>query len=581
MTAGEKRFAQRLESKLEDDYYCWYEVPLGGKKNLHPDFIILNPRRGVVVLEVKDWKPDNIQSINRNHVMLLTADGPVQKTNPMEQARHYAEQVSNILSRDPQLVSKTNGRLVFPWTYGVVLTNITRKVFDQGGLADVIPEHRVICQDEMLESVDPLAFQEQLWQMFTIGNFNMLSLPQVERIRWHLFPEIRLPYRQASLFEASKDDAEPAEIPDLIKVMDLQQEQLARSLGEGHRVIHGVAGSGKTMILGYRAQYLAETCSRPILILCYNKILARRLRAWMESTGVKEKVCVATFHSWCWDQLRTFNIGLPTAERNTNEYFDEMVQMVIQAADKKQIPTGQYDAVLIDEGHDFRPEWFKLVVQMVNPQSSSLLVLYDDAQSIYDTHKKSKFSFKNVGIQATGRTKILKINYRNTQEVLDCATTFAQEILAQRESDEDGVPTIAPVSAGRIGPKPIRIKLPTLLDEAQFIAKALQDAHKEGIAWKEMAILYRHWHPTGKAIESALKRSRVPYAWKDGVTFNDSTEKVSILPFQSSKGLEFELVAIPGIEIENNADLDEAKLLYVAMTRSTSRLIITSTEMAA
>ena len=40
--------------------------------------------------------------------------------------------------------------------------------------------------------------------------------------------------------------------------MDLQQEQLARSMGEGHRVIHGVAGSGKTMILGYRAQYLAK-----------------------------------------------------------------------------------------------------------------------------------------------------------------------------------------------------------------------------------------------------------------------------------------------------------------------------------
>ena len=27
------------------------------------------------------------------------------------------------------------------------------------------------------------------------------------------------------------------------RVMDLQQEQLARSMGEGHRVIHGVAGS--------------------------------------------------------------------------------------------------------------------------------------------------------------------------------------------------------------------------------------------------------------------------------------------------------------------------------------------------
>jgi hypothetical protein len=46
--------------------------------------------------------------------------------------------------------------------------------------------------------------------------------------------------------------------------MDLQQEQLARSMGEGHRVIHGLAGSGKTTILrmNYRntAQIMAVAC---------------------------------------------------------------------------------------------------------------------------------------------------------------------------------------------------------------------------------------------------------------------------------------------------------------------------------
>ena len=44
--------------------------------------------------------------------------------------------------------------------------------------------------------------------------------------------------------------------------MDLQQEKLARSVGDGHRVIHGVAGSGKNMILGYRAEYcwMVQTC---------------------------------------------------------------------------------------------------------------------------------------------------------------------------------------------------------------------------------------------------------------------------------------------------------------------------------
>ena len=73
--------------------------------------------------------------------------------------------------------------------------------------------------------------------------------------------------------------------------MDLQQEQLARSLGEGHRVIHGVAGSGKTLILAYRCQHLAETL-QSVLVLCYNVALAAKLRALMKEKGLDHRVTV-------------------------------------------------------------------------------------------------------------------------------------------------------------------------------------------------------------------------------------------------------------------------------------------------
>jgi hypothetical protein len=84
-----------------------------------------------------------------------------------------------------------------------------------------------------------------------------LSLPQLDRVRWNMFPEVRV-QTQGALFDDNDADAE---LPSIMRVMDLQQEQLARSLGDGHRVIHGVAGSGKTMILGYRAEYLAKACT--------------------------------------------------------------------------------------------------------------------------------------------------------------------------------------------------------------------------------------------------------------------------------------------------------------------------------
>ena len=57
MTPGEKRLARRLESLLEDDYLVWYDIPVGSKRR-YPDFIVLHPSRGLLFLEVKDWKPE-------------------------------------------------------------------------------------------------------------------------------------------------------------------------------------------------------------------------------------------------------------------------------------------------------------------------------------------------------------------------------------------------------------------------------------------------------------------------------------------------------------------------------------------
>lgn len=578
MTAGERRFAQRLEAKLEEDYLCWFDVPLG-PGNSHPDFIVLHPSRGLLILEVKDWKPETIQSITRTEASILTPTGLKHVLSPLEQARQYAHAAVKVLEKDVQLTfsnGSQQGRLVFPWSYGVVLANISRKVFDASGLAEVLEPSRVICQDEMVESVEAEDFQARLWGMFTLRFRGVISLPQLDRVRWHLFPEIRLPVQaQEQLF--GNEDVEPVALPDLMRVMDLQQEQLARSLGGGHRVIHGVAGSGKTLILGYRAEQLAKVCVKPILVLCYNKTLAGRLSHWMSSKGVGDKVHVRSFHSWCFSQLHAYHIDAPASNSDTAAAMSELVQTVIRGAERGQIPSGQYEAVLIDEGHDFRPEWLKLVVQMVDPRTNSLLVLYDDAQSIYDAGGKKNFSFKSVGIQAQGRTTVLKVNYRNTQEILKFAAQFAKELLTASDASEDGVPRIAPISAGRSGQAPVVINLPTLNDEGAWIAKRLQQEHENGTPWRDMAILYRHYDPVCKTIRAELRKAGVPNTWKDDVTFGEAQDTVKLIPFHSSKGLEFPVIVIPGTDLSRSTEPseEEARLLYVAMTRATSRLVVT------
>ena len=585
MTSGEKRLAERLQQKLENDYLLWWDVPIGPKQT-RPDFVVVHPRRGALILETKDWHLETIRKATREYFEILDSGTGQPKVviSPLQQARHCAIQVINALERDPQLVQGDGphqGKLAFPWGHGVVFTRITRKQFDAAGLGDALPGHLVICQDEMVETVDAEAFQQRLWNMFPHSFGRAISLPQLDRIRWILFPEIRVPQQQ-NLFG---DEAQTEEdLPDIMRVMDLQQEQLARSLGDGHRVIHGVAGSGKTMILGYRAEHLAQTQtagSKPILVLCYNEPLGVKLAAGMETKGLQDRVHVRHFHKWCRDQLVTYNL-LPEDVNKwpVGKAMEELVLRVIKGVDDKHIPAGQYHAVLIDEGHDFAPEWLKLVTQMVDPSTNSLLLLYDDAQSIYDRGQKRNFSLKSVGIQAPGRTTILKINYRNTRQILQLAHRVAGDMLTPEDAkDEDGIPLLKPLSCGREGPEPIVIDLPTLPERAARVAELLADQHAQGHAWGEMAVLCRH-HDEMELCADALKRRRLPYRMrKRAGDFKPEEDSIKLMTMHASKGLEWPVVAVVTSEearkakdVEKDGTL-EARLVYVASTRATTRLI--------
>jgi hypothetical protein len=571
MTQGERRTAERLEQKLDDDYLVWYDVPVG-PKHAHPDFVVLHPRRGLLILEVKDWRLETIRAANKQTWEILAQGVPKTVPSPIEQARHYAHQVVDALAKDQRLTN-ADGKVAFPWSYGVVLTHITRRQFEAAELHFAIEPHRVICGDEMTATVEAEDFQSRLWSMFPTLMRGALSLPQIDRVRWILFPEVRV-NTQIGLFSADEEASDT--LPDIMRVMDLQQEQLARSLGEGHRVIHGVAGSGKTMILSYRAEYLAKASanSKPILVLCYNQPLAVKLDAVITAKGLAAKVHVRNFHKWCRQQLVAFGQALPA---QGPDMFDQMVSGVIRGVDRGQIPSGQYQAVLIDEGHDFEAAWLKLAAQMVDPATNSLLLLYDDAQSIYQRRRAQQFSFKSLGIQAQGRTTILKINYRNTRQILQTASMVAADLLRPEDSADDGVPLVQPVSCGRDGHAPVVIRLPSLRDEAVKIAELLSAAHQEGYAWGDMAIICRHYSEMERCA-AVLRYRQLPHEVRKGSgTFNPLADTIKILTMHVSKGLEFPVVAVSGaghMPEEGHDEAEEARLFYVAATRATQRLII-------
>lgn len=583
MQSGERRFARRLEAALEDDYLCWYEASVG-EKNQRPDFTVLHPGRGILVLEVKDWKLETIRGGDRNAFTIQTNSGLKTVSNPLEQARQYAHRIINLLERDPQLQQhqgRHQGKLCFPYGYGVVFSNLTRPQLRKLGMDEVVDPRLILCKEDLSPSVDAETFQQKLWNMFNYQFCTKLSQPQIDRVRWHLWPEVRVEPAQDGLFDEKANDKESCaqlNIPDIIKVMDYQQEQLARSLGEGHRVIHGVAGSGKTMILGYRCLHLAKLLHKPILVLCFNVTLAAKLRSYTRFHQIDDKVSVSHFHDWCAEQLRTYQVEVP---HGPEAYFERQVTSVIRGVEAGQIPRAQYGAVLIDEAHDFQPEWLKLVTGMVDPETDSLLLLYDDAQSIYKKDNLG-FTLSSVGVQARGRTTILKLNYRNTRQILEVAYRFAHNSIQAHEADDDGLPIIQPEAAGVDGLPPVLRSFSNKQQESEFIIRCLQKWHVAGKSWRDIGVVYRS-QSTGIRLAKALESAGIPYLLTHDkaskASYSIEEDRINLLTMHSSKGLEFPTVIVAGVgekTFDKEEQAHEVRLLYIAMTRAMEQLLITT-----
>lgn len=61
--AGERNVLHQLKRCLSDDYMVWHNVPVGPKAR-QPDFVILSPRQGMLILEVKHWKRTTLVEAN-------------------------------------------------------------------------------------------------------------------------------------------------------------------------------------------------------------------------------------------------------------------------------------------------------------------------------------------------------------------------------------------------------------------------------------------------------------------------------------------------------------------------------------
>lgn len=555
VTPGERRVFVALRDHLPEDYLVYYDIAVDDR---HPDFIIVGPDLGLVVLEVKDWRLKSILEVTADRVRLRQGkDGELEVGHPARQVRDYLLRTVDALKRRPRLC--VDNQLCCGWGAGIVLPYVTPDDARAPSLFGPSLEE-TLGPGLVLTGAD-LTRERLLPRLRGLipprGTARgALDAQQIDEIRGVLHPEIRIGWGATG--------------EEIVRAMDLEQERLARTLGEGHRLLRGVAGSGKTVVLICRVRHLlAQHPDWRILVVCYNRVLAN----WLHKTIGDKRVEVSTFDTWCRQQLKAADVDVPEPPGRGpqwDEFWVETVpQLLSKAFDEKRVPTAAYQAILVDEGQDFADTWYRLLLRALDPEANRLFIALDSSQNIY----RRRISWRSLGIQIAGRTKVLKRNYRNTRPILSAAYAMVHELDAAEADPAELVSSLlVPDQALREGAAPEVEQLDSAADVREHARDWIGARLARGVSPEDVLVL-GHNRLGMEKIAGWLEGQQIPASFLPDRRV-DGTVGVSTI--HSSKGLDAGHVLILNAhELDGLRTREEGRrLLYIGMTRAREELCV-------
>jgi len=562
-TSGERSFFARVETFIEkynNEIIGYIEPEIGG---FRPDFLLLSPSFGVVVVEIKDYLGDKLEAISKSGEWSYNKNGDIISVkNPFDQVYQYWRTLQDKVnfSRFPE------GSNV-PVIQLVCFSQISESGRVAKELKRITPQRVNVCFKETVG-------RNKKFKIFIksiLPTDVNLSPSHFDVLRGNVVPFCRLP----TLNHA--DIREAITVSDPPKLLDRVQEETTLKLGSGHRLIFGVAGSGKTVILVARVKYLAERHPDwKILVLCYNRLLKDAIYQMIIPQDYDADITIKTFHGW----LRScmLNSSMVYAHKyleaeqrakisgNMNDFFKNKVPQLMDGLFRSlQEGSIQYDAIFIDEAQDFEKKWFELVMPTLNPRTNALLITCDGVQGIY---ARKQFYWSDVGIKARGRVKRLSKSYRIPQKVGKITQSVLPNSISKLLDTQDEFIVIK-----EFGKHQGEVEL-MLFDNRREEAKSLVNElltlppQKIVILFKYNIQKHNYIHP----IFDELRARRIQWSSMD--KFAKGGNGIYVGTIHSTKGLECNTIVIP--EVNTYKSDKDRQLLYVGITRSLHTVILTS-----
>ncbi|OZG70934.1 hypothetical protein BTA51_23870 [Hahella sp. CCB-MM4] len=543
---AEAKVYRALRDKLPKEYVVFFQVGWilrreeEQAKDGETDFLVCHPNQGYLCIEVKgggvgfDANSNEWFSIDRHQIK-----HPIK--NPINQALRAKYSIRSKLNEYPQWHNLNLGNVLRGHTV----------FFPDLGNPNALgrPDMPTTLIGSARTLHDPKSWIDKAFAYWgnDAGNFSPIDRRGIDVMR-EVFARS---FVVAPIIASQLVDQEAQRLmltQDQVRILDFLRS---------HRrvAVSGGAGTGKTVLALEKARRLASEGFKTLLT-CYNRQLADHLSSSCAGTSNLE---VMSFHQLCYRQVKKANqmsgrdlIAEAKVTYPGKDLYD--VQLPNAFAYSLEIIPSRYDAIVCDEGQDFREEyWVPLELSMSDYERAPLYVFYDDNQNIYA--RAGTFPIREEPFTLTA-------NCRNTAPIHEAVYKHYKGVPVS-PPNIDGDDVLFEMSSGRDA-------------QAVKISSRIVDlVTRQGVPAGDITVL------VGDALRkadyyAALTRQTLPKPaiWLEEGIRSDNT--VLIDTIKRFKGLESPIVILWGLD---TIDLTRSiELLYVGMSRAKSLLVIVGTK---
>lgn len=374
---GEKLVYEALRS-LNDSYVIFYSLSwVGINENRtigEADFVVLHPDMGILVIEVKSGE---IEYKNGEWIQTNMRSRIAKKIDPLVQARKSQFELLDRLNH-ANLDFRLPMLCYCAWFPSVEMTGVRQ--LPPEASPEIILDRRSLINPEKALS-ECFSFWATKYKKVKLESYQFQKIVDVICPHFHVVPKLK---------------TQMEELEDSYIQLTRQQSSLLDFLEEQPTaVVHGLAGTGKTVIAIEKAKRIASQ-NESVLFLCFNSFLRDMLRE-------NQTIPNVTFHNAHSLAYEVMGASSSPIEEVLSE-FEDYLEVVFDA------DNWMYRNIIVDEGQDLDDRLLNRLYELVKTKHGCFYVFYDRNQYIMKNQLPQ-------WIENSECRLVLRKNCRNTAEV--------------------------------------------------------------------------------------------------------------------------------------------------------------------